>query len=82
MYQGGATRGTDSLKQVFAQQVGQKLQSMLLTTSPLLSKWQDRVARSQLGSVLLTLEKETGKSTSWDPKAAQRGLEMLKQGTV
>lgn len=78
----GSARGTDSLKQAFAQQVGQKLQSMLLTTSPLLSKWQDRVARSQLGSVLLTLEKSPGRSTSWDPKAAQRGLEMLRQSTI
>ena len=78
----GATRGTDSLKQVFAQQVEQKLQSMLLTTSPNLSKWQDRVAQSQLGSVLLTLEKETGRSTSWDPRAAQRGLEMLRRGAL
>lgn len=75
----GATRGTASLREVFAQQVAQRLQSMLLATSPLLSRWQDKVAGSQLGSVLLTLERGQGKSTSWDPRAAERALDMLKQ---
>ena len=76
----GAMRGTTSLKKVFAQQVGQRLQSMLLATSPLVSKWQDRVARSQLGAVLLTLERGKGSSTSWDPQAAEHALDILKQG--
>ena len=76
----GAMRGTTSLKEVFAQQVGQRLQSMLLATSPLVSKWQDRVARSQLGAVLLTLERGKGSSTSWDPQAAEHALDILKQG--
>lgn len=76
----GAMRGTTSLKEVFAQQVGQRLQSMLLATSPLVLKWQDRVARSQLGAVLLTLERGKGSSTSWDPQAAEHALDILKQG--
>ncbi len=76
----GVTRATASLKEMFAQQVTQKLHATLLTSSPLLFKWQHRVARSQLGSVLLTLEKGSGKSLSWDPRAAKRGLEMLKNG--
>jgi F0F1-type ATP synthase membrane subunit b/b' len=75
----GAARGAASLKEIFAQQVGQRLQSMLLATSPLLTKWQDHVAQSQLGSVLFTLEKGKEKSTSWNPRVAERALEMLNQ---
>jgi F0F1-type ATP synthase membrane subunit b/b' len=78
----GAVRGNASLKEVFTQQVGQRLQSMLLATSPLLTKWQDRVAQSQLGSVLFMLERGKEKSTSWNPRVAERALEMLNQKKV
>lgn len=78
----GASRGVDSLKEVFSQQIIQKLIPLSLSNLPLQSKWQEQVASSQLGMVLAKVEKEWqqgDKQMSWDPKIIERALRLLKE---
>lgn len=80
--QAGASRGVESLKEVFSQQIAQKLIPLSLSNVPLQSKWQDHVASSQLGMVLIKVEKEwqkEGNPMSWDPKVIEKALRLLKE---
>lgn len=77
-----ANRGSDVLKETFAQQITEKLIPLSLSDASLQSRWQERVASSQLGMVLSNLEKRSktdGKLVSWDPKITERALHLLKE---
>lgn len=78
----GANRGVESLKEVFSQQIAQKLTPLSLSSLSVQSKWQDHIASSQLGMVLANVEKEWqggGKQTSWDPRVIEKALRLLKE---
>ncbi len=77
----GAKRSIDALREALSQQIRQRLSQLSLSSLPLQTKWQERVASSQLGTVLANLEKrgkEGGRGVSWDPKIIERALRLLK----
>ena len=77
-----ANRGSNAIKQAFAEQITEKLMPLSLADVSLQSKWQERVASSQLGMVLANLERKSkvnGKLFSWDPKITERALRLLKE---
>jgi hypothetical protein len=79
--QAGAKRGVEALKETFSQQIVQKLIPLSLSNLPLQSRWQEQVASSQLGMVLLSMEKDWkdgNKEISWDPRVIERALRLLK----
>ncbi len=78
----GVKRSIDSLKDILSQQIGQRLTQLSSSSLPLQTKWQERVASSQLGMVLANLEKRWkggGKDASWDPRIIDRALRLLKE---
>jgi hypothetical protein len=78
----GARRGGNALKDMFSHQIIQKLIPLSLSTLPLQSKWQNRLASSQLGLVLVNLEKsrkDGDKRGSWDSKVVERALRLLRE---
>jgi uncharacterized membrane protein len=77
-----ASRGNDALKERFADQITEKLVPLSLPEISLQSKWQERLASSQLGLVLANLEKRwrsDEKITSWDPQITEKALQLLKE---
>ena len=77
-----ASRGNDALKETFAHQITEKLVPLSLPEISLQSKWQERLASSQLGLVLANLEKRwksDEKITSWDPHVTEKALQLLKE---
>jgi hypothetical protein len=78
----GGKRGVNALREVFSQQIVQKLAPLSLSNLPLQSKWQEQIALSQLGMVLSKMNKELkegGKQTSWDPRVIERALRLLSE---
>lgn len=78
----GAKRSIETLKETFSQQIRQRLAQLSFSNLPLQTKWQNRVASSQLGMVLANLEKkskEGGRGTSWDPRIIEKALHLLKE---
>lgn len=78
----GAKRSVDALKETLSQQIRQRLNQLSFSSLPLQTKWQERVASSQLGMVLANLEKrwkEGGRGMSWDPKIIEEALRLLKE---
>ena len=76
-----ASRGKDALKKTFAHQITEKLIPLSLPEVSLQSKWQERLASSQLGLILANLEKRSkadGKLFSWDPYITGKALQLLK----
>ena len=77
-----ASRGKDALKETFVYQIVEKLLPLSLPEVSLQSKWQERLASSQLGLVLVNLEKRSkgdGKLISWDPHITEKALHLLKE---
>lgn len=80
--QAGVKRSIDGLKETLSQQIRQRLAQLSFSSLSLQTKWQERVASSQLGMVLANLERksrEGGRGTSWDPKIIARALRLLKE---
>ncbi|BDA51690.1 probable ATP synthase protein MI25 at N-terminal half (mitochondrion) [Coccomyxa sp. Obi] len=78
----GAKRSIESLKETLSQQIRQRLAQLSFSNLPLQTKWQNRVAYSQLGMVLANLEKkskEGGQGISWDPRIIEKALHLLKE---
>lgn len=78
----GAKRSIETLKETLSQQIRQRLTQLSFSNLPLQTKWQNRVASSQLGMVLANLEKKSkqgGRGTSWDPRIIERALHLLKE---
>lgn len=76
-----ASRGKNALKKTFAHQITEKLIPLSLPEVSLQSKWQERLASSQLGLILANLEKRSkadGKLFSWDPRITGKALQLLK----
>lgn len=78
----GVKRSIDALKETLSQQIRQRLTQLSFSNLPLQTKWQERVASSQLGMVLANLDRkgrEGGRGMSWDPKIIERALRLLKE---
>ncbi len=76
-----ASRGREALREIFAHQITEKLIPLSLPEVSLQSKWQERLASSQLGLILSNLEKRSkadGKLFSWDPHITGKALQLLK----